>query len=89
MMRNAGRPIEGIEWEEALLYAMASNGDFFGTGMMKFNEKMLYKNFFKVIEIHPIAKLDAKLMFDIKFYARFLAIFISKMKKILTRLTSM
>jgi hypothetical protein len=60
---------------------MASNGDYFGTGMMKFNEKKLYKNFLKVIEIPPIAKLDAELMFDIKFYARFLAIYLSKMKK--------
>jgi hypothetical protein len=35
----------------------------------------------KVIEIPPIARLDAELVFDIKFYARFLAIFLSKMKK--------
>jgi hypothetical protein len=63
------------------LYAIASNGDFFGTGMMKYNEKMLYKNFMKTIEIPPIAKLDAELILDIKFYSRFLAIYISKMKK--------
>jgi hypothetical protein len=81
MMRKAGHRIEGVEWEETLLYAMASNDDFFGTRMNAFNEKMLYKNFLKVVEIPPIAKLDAELMFDIKFYARFLAIFISKMKK--------
>jgi hypothetical protein len=30
---------------------MASNGDYFGTGMMKYNEKQLYKKFLKVIEI--------------------------------------
>jgi hypothetical protein len=51
MLRGAGIGIEGMKWEEALLYAMASNGDFFGTEMMKFNEKMLYKNFLKIIEI--------------------------------------
>jgi hypothetical protein len=88
MLRNAGYQISGVEWEETLLYAMASNGDYFGTGMMKFNEKMLYKNFLNVIEIPPIAKLDAELMFDIKFYARFLAIYLSKMKKDWARIDS-
>jgi hypothetical protein len=58
----------------------------FGTGMMKFTEKQLYKKFLKVIEIPPIARLDAELVFDIKFYARFLAIYISKMKKNWTRI---
>jgi hypothetical protein len=67
---------------------MASNGDYFGTGMMKFNEKRLYRNFLKVIEIPPIAKLDAELMFDIKFYARFLATYLSKMKKEWARIDS-
>jgi hypothetical protein len=81
MLKGAGNTIEGESWEEALIYAIASNGDFFGTGMMKFNEKMLYKKFIKSIEIPPIAKLDAELLFDIKLYSRFLAIYISKMKK--------
>jgi hypothetical protein len=88
MLRCAGERINGVEWEETLLYEMASNGDYFGTGMMKFNEKMLYKNFFKVIEVPPIVKLDAELMFDIKFYARFLAIYLSKMKKDWARIDS-
>jgi hypothetical protein len=32
MLKGAGNRIEGEKWEEALLYAIASNGDFFGTG---------------------------------------------------------
>jgi hypothetical protein len=59
ILGGVGNRIEREKWEEALLYAIASNGDFFGTGMMKYNEKMLYKNFIKTIEIPPIAKLDA------------------------------
>jgi hypothetical protein len=35
----------------------------------------------KNIEIPPIAKLDAELIFDIKFYSRFLSIYVAKMKK--------
>jgi hypothetical protein len=81
MLRSTEYQIGGIEWEETLLYEMANNGDYFGTGMMKFNEKKQYKNFLKVIEIPPIAKLDAELLFDVKFYARFLAIYLAKMKK--------
>jgi hypothetical protein len=81
ILKRAGNQIGGIEWEEALLYSMGSNGDYFGTGMMKYSEAQLYKNFLKVIEIPPIARLDAELTFDIKFYAIFLDIFISKMKK--------
>jgi hypothetical protein len=73
--------LEGESWEEALLYAIASNGDLFGTGMTKYNEKMLYKRYMKVIEMPPIAKLDPELMFDVKFYSRFLAIYTAKMKK--------
>jgi hypothetical protein len=74
VMSSAGNQIGGIEWEEALLYAMASNGDYFGTGMMTHNEKKLYKKFLHVIEIPQIARLDDELVFDIKFYTRFLAI---------------
>jgi hypothetical protein len=81
MLKGAGKCIKGVNWEEDLIYIIARNGDFFGTGMMKFNEKMLYKKFIKSVEIPPIAKLDAELMFDIKFYSRFLAIYIAKMKK--------
>jgi hypothetical protein len=43
MLKKAGNRIEGENWEEALLYAIASNGDFFGTGMMNLSEKQLYK----------------------------------------------
>jgi hypothetical protein len=35
----------------------------------------------KVIEIPPLGRLDTSLMEDIKFYARFLAMFAAKMKK--------
>jgi hypothetical protein len=48
---------------------------------MKYNEAQRYKKFLKVIEIPPIARLDAELMLNIKFYTRFLAIYISKMKR--------
>jgi hypothetical protein len=34
-----------------------------------------------MIEISPIARLDVELLMDIKFYSRFLAIYVSKMKK--------
>jgi hypothetical protein len=81
ILRSAGNQIKGLEWEEALLYSMASNEDYFGTGMMRYSEAQLYKKFLKIIEISPIARLDAELTFDIKFYARFLAICISKMKR--------
>jgi hypothetical protein len=77
----AGDRMEGEKWEEALLYAIASNGDLFGTGMTTYNEKALYKKFRKVVELPPIAKLDAELMFDLKFYSRFLAMYVAKMKK--------
>jgi hypothetical protein len=35
----------------------------------------------KIIEIPPLGGLDLSLMEDIRFYARFLAMFASKMKK--------
>jgi hypothetical protein len=81
MLRGAGNRLEGEKWEETLLYAIASNGDFFGTGIMGLSEKKLYKKFFKTIEIPPIAKVDVELIKDIEFYSKFLAIFASKMKK--------
>jgi hypothetical protein len=43
-----------LDWEEALLYAMASNGDYFGTGMMKFNEKQFYRKLLNVIKIKEV-----------------------------------
>jgi hypothetical protein len=60
---------------------MASNSELFGTTMMRYREKQLYKKFLKVIEIPPLDQLDTSLMEDIRFYVRFLAIFASKMKK--------
>jgi hypothetical protein len=35
---------------------MASNGDFFVTAMMRYNEKQIYKKFLKVIDIPPIVR---------------------------------
>jgi hypothetical protein len=40
---HLGYRFEDIEWEETLLYVMASNNGLFGTGLMRFNEKQLYK----------------------------------------------
>jgi hypothetical protein len=49
--------------------------------MTRYSEKQLYKKFLDVVDNHPIARLEAEMMLDFKFYARFLAMFISKMKK--------
>jgi hypothetical protein len=68
------------EFEEMLLYSMAANCDMFGTGMMRFSEKQLYKKFLKVIEIPPLCYQDKELMFHIRFYARFLSLYVAKMK---------
>jgi hypothetical protein len=51
MLRSIGYQIEELDWEEALLYAMASNGDYFDSGMTKFSEKLLDSKILKVIEI--------------------------------------
>jgi hypothetical protein len=61
MLRSANYRIEGIEWEETLLYAMASNGHYFGTDMIEFNEKSLYKKFIKVIE-SPNCKVGCRII---------------------------
>jgi hypothetical protein len=81
ILNQTGNQIEDRKWEETLIYAMASNGDFIGTAMMRFNEKQLYKKFLKVIDIPPVARLDAELMLDLKFYTRFLALYVAKMKR--------
>jgi hypothetical protein len=86
LLKKAGYRIEGVEWEETLLYAIASNGDFFGTGMMALSEKQLYRKFCKVIEIHSIARLDNEVIKDIQFYSRLVAIYNSKMKKYWVRI---
>jgi hypothetical protein len=71
-MYMVGHQFYDIDFEERLLYSMAANSELFGTGMTRFNEKKLYKKFLKVIEVPPLARLDASLMEDFKFYARFL-----------------
>jgi hypothetical protein len=48
---------------------------------MRYREKQLYKKFIKMIEVPPLGRLDLSLMQDIKFYARFLAIYAAKRKK--------
>jgi hypothetical protein len=76
-----GYQFDGIEYEERLLYSMAANSELFGTGLTRYNEKQLYKKFLKVIEVPRLARLDVSLLEDFRFYARFLAIYASKMKK--------
>jgi hypothetical protein len=60
---------------------MTRNSNLFGMSMMRFNEKQFYKKFMKLIEIPALGHHDTELIFDIKFYARFLALYPSKMKK--------
>jgi hypothetical protein len=72
---------ELVEYEEKLLYNMASNSEIFGTAMFRYNEKQLYKKFLKVMKIPPLGRLDFSLMNDMKFNARFLAMLTAKMKK--------
>jgi hypothetical protein len=59
---------------------MASNCKLFGTAMTRYNEKQLYKKFLDIIEI-PLSRLDSSLMEDLRFYARFLVMYATKMKK--------
>jgi hypothetical protein len=59
---------------------MAANCDMFGTGMMRFNEDQLYKKFLDVIDVPPLLYENSDLMFHIRFYARFLSIYVAKMK---------
>jgi hypothetical protein len=58
---NLGYRFEGIEFEEKLLYCMASNSDLFGTEMTRYSENQLYKNFLDIIETHPLSHLDLSL----------------------------
>jgi hypothetical protein len=53
IFNRLGRHFEGREWEETLLYSMAANCNVFGTGIIRFSEKQLYKKFLDVIEIPP------------------------------------
>jgi hypothetical protein len=73
--------LEGREWEETLLYAMASNSDLFGIAMMRYNGKQLLKKFLKVIEIPPLGHLDFELKLDLEFYTHFLALYVAKLKR--------
>jgi hypothetical protein len=72
---------EGIKFEEMLLYSMASNSKLFGTAMTRSREKQLYKKFLDVIDLPSLGHLDLSLKQDIKFYASFIVIHASKMKK--------
>jgi hypothetical protein len=47
MMTRTGDRLEGVNWEDALLYTIAINGDFFGTGMMALSEKQCTESFVK------------------------------------------
>jgi hypothetical protein len=46
---------------------MVSNSDLFGTGMMRYRDKQLFKKFLNVIEIPPIGQLEASLKQDLCF----------------------
>jgi hypothetical protein len=60
---------------------MASNSDLFGTALMRYHEKQLYRKFLDVMEILPLGHVDYELKLYLKFYARFLALYTSKMKR--------
>jgi hypothetical protein len=60
---------------------MASNSDLFGTGMMRFSEKQMLKKILDVIEIPSLWHLDFELKLDMEFYARFLALYVAKIKR--------
>jgi hypothetical protein len=49
--------------------------------MTRYREKQLYKKLLKVIEIPPFGRKDLNLKQVIRFYARFLGMYVSKMKK--------
>jgi hypothetical protein len=76
-----GDRFQRIEFEEKALYAMASNCDMIGSGMFRYNEKHLFKKFLDIIDLPPLGHLDASLKNDLKFHARFLVMFASKMKR--------
>jgi hypothetical protein len=78
---NLGHRFKCREWEETLLYSMASFSDLFGTATTRFNEKQFVKKFLNVVEIPPLGHFDMELKLDIEFYARFLAMYASKMKR--------
>jgi hypothetical protein len=46
-----GYRFQGLEFEEMLLYNMASNKDLFGTAMTRYREKQLYKKFIDMIKM--------------------------------------
>jgi hypothetical protein len=61
LIRNLGYRFESREWEETLLNVMVSNSDLFGTAMMRYHEKQLYKKFLDEVEIPPLGPLDFEL----------------------------
>jgi hypothetical protein len=54
--------------------------------MKRFGEKQFLKKFLGVIEIPRLAHLDLELKLDLEFYARFLALYVTKMKRDWVRL---
>jgi hypothetical protein len=69
-----------LQYEEMMLYSLAANQDLFCTEMFRYAEAQLYKKFMDVIPILQRGYLDSRLMNGIRFYARFLAIYILEMK---------
>jgi hypothetical protein len=81
IIRTLGNRFTGKEWEEMLLYAMASNSGLFGTAMKRYNERQLLKKFLDVIKIPPLGHLDFELKPDLEFYTRFLALYVTKLRR--------
>jgi hypothetical protein len=82
LQMQLGYLFEGLSWEEELLYAVASNCNLFDTGMFRYTEKQIFKKCLKVVPVPLRGYLDTRIMEDIQFYARFLAVYISKLKKV-------
>jgi hypothetical protein len=53
----------------------------FGTAMKRFSEKQFLKKFLGTIEIPSLGHLAFELKLDLEFYARFLALYVTKMKR--------
>jgi hypothetical protein len=68
-----------IEYEEMILYSITVNQDLFGTVMFRYIKEQLYRKFMDIVSTHRRRYIDSRLMDDIRFYARFLAMIVTKM----------
>jgi hypothetical protein len=67
IQRGLGYRFEEVDFKEKLIYSIVSNSDLFGSSMMRYKEKQLFKKCLDVIEITPIGQLDASLKQDFSF----------------------